>query len=259
MQIKLSFLKKQPFKRQYLYSKMKIALIGYGKMGHAIEEIALLRGHEIVCRIDADNTADFTSHAFASADVAIEFSTPSTAVDNYYRAFAAGIPVVSGTTGWTSRMAEIKAACEQGNTFFYASNFSLGVNIFFALNRWLASVMNHFDDYTVSLEEIHHIHKLDHPSGTAITLADGIIENIDKLSGWSETIAGNDILSITALREGEVPGTHTIRYDSDEDTITIEHQAKSRRGFALGAVIAAEFTVKHHGFLGMSDMLNFMK
>ncbi len=238
---------------------MKIALIGYGKMGHAIEEIALSRGHEIVCRIDADNVGDFESPAFAAADVAIEFTTPATAVDNYYRAFAAGIPVVSGTTGWLDRMPEIKAACEKGCTFFYVSNFSLGVNIFFALNRWLASVMNHFEDYSVSLEEIHHIHKLDHPSGTAITLAEGLIENLDAMRRWSETESASDLIPVTAKREGEVPGTHIVRYDSEVDTITIEHQAKSRRGFALGAVVAAEFTVGKKGFLTMNDLLPFLK
>lgn len=238
---------------------MKIALIGYGKMGHVIEEIAMARGHEIVCRIDVDNQHDFESEAFASADVAIEFTTPATAVENYRRAFAAGVPVVSGTTGWLDRMPEIEKACEEGATFFYASNFSLGVNVFFAVNRWLASVMNYFDDYHVSLEEIHHIHKLDHPSGTAITLADGIIENIDRLSQWSETQQAADVLPIVAQREGEVPGTHIVRYDSEVDTITIEHRAKSRRGFALGAVVAAEFTVGKKGFLTMSDMLAFMR
>ena len=238
---------------------MKIALIGYGKMGRVIEEIALTRGHEVVCRIDVDNQADFYSPAFASADVAIEFTTPATAVNNYKKAFAAGVPVVSGTTGWLESMPEIKAACDEGATFFYASNFSLGVNVFFAVNRWLAGVMNHLDDYKVSLEEIHHIHKLDHPSGTAITLADGIVENIDRLNGWSETLQADDMLPITAQREGEVPGTHIVQYDSEVDTITIEHRAKSRRGFALGAVVAAEFTVGKKGFLTMSDMLSFLK
>ncbi|MBR5843511.1 MAG: 4-hydroxy-tetrahydrodipicolinate reductase [Bacteroidaceae bacterium] len=238
---------------------MKIALIGYGKMGHVIEEIALARGHEVVCRIDVDNQDDFHSPAFASADVAIEFTTPATAVDNYKRAFAAGVPVVSGTTGWLDRMPEIKAACDEGATFFYASNFSLGVNVFFAVNRWLAGVMNHLDDYKVRLEEIHHIHKLDHPSGTAITLADAIVENIDRLNGWSETALADDMLPITAQREGEVPGTHIVQYDSEVDTITIEHRAKSRRGFALGAVVAAEFTVGKKGYLTMSDMLSFLK
>lgn len=238
---------------------MKIALIGYGKMGHAIEEIALKRGHEIVCCIDRDNTADFASQAFAQADIAIEFTTPATAVDNYYKAFAAGKPVVSGTTGWLERLPEIKEACQHGNTLFYASNFSLGVNIFFAMNRWLASVMNHFDNYRASLEEIHHIHKLDHPSGTAITLAEELIANTDKLSQWSEEKTGNDILPVTAIRRGEEPGTHIIRYESDADVITIEHRAKSREGFALGAVLATEFTIGKHGWLTMKDMLPFLQ
>lgn len=238
---------------------MKIALIGYGKMGHVIEEIAISRGHKIVCRIDVDNQEDFLSESFASADVAIEFTTPATAFDNYMKAFAAGVPVVSGTTGWLDRLPQIKAACDEGNTFFYASNFSLGVNIFFAMNRWLAQVMNNFDNYNVSLKEVHHIHKFDHPSGTAITLADGILENIDTLTRWSETEQAADVLPIIAEREGEVPGTHIVQYDSEVDTITIEHKAKSRRGFALGAVLAAEFTVGKKGFLTMSDMLSFMK
>lgn len=237
---------------------MKIALIGYGKMGHAIEEIAISRGHEIVCRIDADNLDDFNSEAFASAHVAIEFTTPATAVDNYKRAFAVGIPVVSGTTGWLDRMPEIKDACQEGATFFYASNFSLGVNIFFAMNRWLSQVMNMFDNYRVSLEEIHHIHKLDHPSGTALTLANDIVGGIERLDRWSETDMSDSTLPITARREGEVPGTHIVQYDSDVDTITIEHCAKSRRGFALGAVIAAEYTVGKKGFLTMNDMLSFL-
>lgn len=238
---------------------MKIALIGYGKMGRAIEAIAVARGHEIVCRIDAHNVADIDTLAFASADVAIEFTTPATAVENYKRAFAQGVPVVSGTTGWLDRMPEIKEACQQGATFFYASNFSLGVNIFFAMNRWLAAVMNKFDNYAVSLEEIHHVHKLDHPSGTAITLADDIIGGVERVARWSETEQAADVLPITAEREGEVPGTHIVRYDSDVDIITIEHRAKSRQGFALGAVVAAEYTVGKKGFLTMSDMLPFLK
>lgn len=227
-------------------------------MGHAIEEIAIARGHEIVCRIDADNVDEIDTPTFASADVAIEFTTPATAFDNYKRAFAQGVPVVSGTTGWLDRMPEIKEACLHGATFFYASNFSLGVNIFFAMNSWLASIMNQFDNYRVSLDEIHHIHKLDHPSGTAISLAEGIIEGVDRVSRWSETEQAADVLRITAEREGEVPGTHIVRYDSPVDTITIEHRAKSRQGFALGAVVAAEFTVGKKGFLTMSDMLPFL-
>lgn len=242
-----------------LFFKMKIALIGYGKMGHAIEEIAVLRGHEIVCRIDADNQDAFESPTFAEVDVAIEFTTPATAVGNYLKSFEKGVPVVSGTTGWLDRMPEIERACEEGATFFYASNFSLGVNIFFAMNRWLASVMNKFENYDVALEEIHHVHKLDHPSGTAITIADDIVSELNRLARWRENENTPEVLPIISKREGEIPGTHIVRYDSDVDTITIEHRAKSRRGFALGAVVAAEFTVGKRGFLTMSDMLSFLK
>lgn len=239
---------------------MKIALIGYGKMGHAIEEIALSRGHEIVCHIDKDNQEDFDSPQFKSADVAIEFTAPSVAVGNYRRAFAAGIPVVSGTTGWLEHLPEVKEACEHGQTFFYASNFSLGVNIFFAVNKYLASIMNHFPQYSVSLEEIHHIHKLDHPSGTAITLAEDIISQLDSKNSWTENLpAPADAIPIVARREGEVPGTHSITYDSPVDSIRITHEAKSRKGFALGAVIAAEFTVGKKGFLSMQDLFSFLK
>lgn len=239
---------------------MKIALIGYGKMGHAIEEAALSRGHEIVCRIDKDNQEDFDSVSFKSADVAIEFTAPSVAVDNYRRAFTAGIPVVSGTTGWLEHLPEIREACEKGQTFFYASNFSLGVNIFFAVNKYLAGIMNHFPQYSVKIEEIHHIHKLDHPSGTAITLAEDIIGQLDAKHSWSENMpAADDSIHITARREGEIPGTHTIVYDSAVDTIRITHEAKNRKGFALGAVVAAEFTVGKKGFLTMQDLFSFLK
>ena len=239
---------------------MKIALIGYGKMGHAIEEIALSRGHEIVCRIDKDNQEDFDSPQFKSADVAIEFTAPTVALGNYRRAFAAGVPVVSGTTGWLEHLPEVKAACEAGQTFFYASNFSLGVNIFFAVNKYLAGIMNHFPQYSVILEEIHHVHKLDHPSGTAITLAEDIIAQLDSKHSWTENLpAPADAIPVVARREGEVPGTHTITYDSEVDTIRITHEAKSRKGFALGAVIAAEFTVGKKGFLTMQDLFSFLK
>ncbi len=237
---------------------MKIALIGYGKMGHAIEQIALQRGHEIVSIIDVDNQEDFASDAFKSADVAIEFSMPAVAMDNYRKAFAAGVPVVSGTTGWLEHLPEIKAACEVGHTFFYASNFSLGVNIFFALNKYLAKIMNGFPAYDVRMVETHHIHKLDAPSGTAITLAEGLIDNIDRKDKWVEgkEPAANEV-GIRSIREGEVPGIHTIIYESDVDTISITHDAKSRMGFALGAVVAAEFTCGKKGFLTMQDMLKF--
>lgn len=239
---------------------MKIALIGYGKMGHAIEEIALSRGHEIVCRIDKDNQDDFDSPQFKSADVAIEFTAPTVALGNYRRAFAAGVPVVSGTTGWLEHLPEVKEACEKGQTFFYASNFSLGVNIFFAVNKYLAGIMNHFPQYEVSLEEIHHVHKLDHPSGTAITLAEDIIGQLDSKHSWTEALpAPADAIPVVARREGEVPGTHIITYDSEVDTIRISHEAKSRKGFALGAVVAAEFTVGKKGFLTMQDLFSFLK
>ncbi|MDR2145307.1 MAG: 4-hydroxy-tetrahydrodipicolinate reductase [Tannerella sp.] len=239
---------------------MKIALIGYGKMGRTIEKIALQRRHEIVARIDVDNQGDFASPAFRSADVAIEFTAPSTAFENYLRCFAAGLPVVSGTTGWTSRINEIKNLCEtEGRTFFYASNFSIGVNIFFALNKYLARIMNGFPNYDVDMTEIHHIHKLDAPSGTAITLAEDIIYNLERKKAWklADGQHGDGDLLITAVREDEVPGTHEIRYTSDVDDITIRHNAQNREGFALGAVLAAEFTAGRKGFLGMKDLLKF--
>ncbi len=237
---------------------MKIALIGYGKMGKTIERIALNRGHEIVCIIDINNPEDFDSDKFRSADVAIEFTTPSTAVDNYLKAFKQGVPVVSGSTGWTSRINEIKALCDNGDaTFFWTSNFSLGVNLFFELNKYLSSSMDNFTEYTPSMKEIHHIHKLDHPSGTAITLAEGLIENTNRIDKWTENDVHNaDELFIAHEREGEVPGTHIISWDSSVDTITIEHKAKSREGFALGAVIAAEWTKGRKGFLTMSELMH---
>lgn len=238
---------------------MKIALIGYGKMGKTIEQIALQRGHQIVSIIDINNTADFESEAFRSADVAIEFTTPATALGNYMRCFAANVPVVSGTTGWLEHLDEVKAKCEQeGKTFFYASNFSVGVNIFFALNRYLAKIMNGFPAYDVRMTEVHHIHKLDAPSGTAITLAEGILENVERKERWTlETAERPTDLPIHAIREGEVPGIHEIIYESEADTISIKHDAKSRAGFALGAVIAAEFTAGKKGFLGMNDLFHF--
>lgn len=238
---------------------MKIALIGYGKMGKTIEQIALNRGHQIVSIVDINNPEEFQSDNFKSADVAIEFTTPATAFDNYMKSFAVGVPVVSGTTGWLDRIGEIKDKCaKEGKTFFYASNFSIGVNIFFALNKHLAKIMNNFPPYTISMTETHHIHKLDAPSGTAITLAEGIIENVDRKERWTlETAEQPTDLPIHAIREGEVPGIHEVTYESDVDYISIKHDAKSRAGFALGAVVAAEFTAGKKGFLGMDDMLKF--
>lgn len=238
---------------------MNIALIGYGKMGHAIEKIALDRGHKIVAIIDVNNSTDFESAAFKSADVAIEFSTPDSAINNYRKCFEANIPVVAGTTGWLEHMDEVKKACaEQGKTFFYASNYSIGVNIFFTLNKYLAKIMNNYPNYDVKMEEIHHIHKLDAPSGTAITLAEGLIKELDRKDRWNlETEEKNTDVAIHCIREGEVPGIHEIVYESEADVISIKHDAKSRIGFALGAVVAAEFTNGKKGYLGMNDMLNF--
>lgn len=238
---------------------MKIALIGYGKMGKEIERIAQDRGHSIVSIIDENNLSGFDSSEFKNADVAIEFTTPASAMSNFRKCFEANVPVVAGTTGWLENMPEVKDACENKNqTFFYASNYSLGVNIFFAVNKYLAKIMNQFTDYAVKMEEVHHIHKLDAPSGTAITLAEGIIENVDRKNNWHlETEMKPSDLAIHCIREGEVPGIHEIFYESEADIISIKHDAKNRKGFALGAVLAAEFTCGKKGFLGMQDMLNF--
>lgn len=238
---------------------MNIALIGYGKMGHEIEKIALQRGHNIVSIIDMNNLEEFNSPAFKSADVAIEFSTPDSAIQNYRKCFEVGVAVVAGTTGWLEHLDEVKRACtEQGKTFFYASNYSLGVNIFFALNKYLAKIMNNYPSYEVKMEEVHHIHKLDAPSGTAITLAEDLIKEVDRKERWSLEVEEKQTdLPIHCIREGEVPGIHEIIYESEADIISIKHDAKSRVGFALGAVLAAEFTNGKKGFLGMGDMLKF--
>ncbi len=238
---------------------MKIALIGYGKMGKTIERIALVRGHEIVSVIDVDNLDDFDSEKFKSADVAIEFTAPQVAPSNYRRAFASGVAVVSGTTGWTKELPQLKKEIEDGGkTLFWSSNFSLGVNIFMALNKYLAGIMNQFPNYNVEMTEVHHTQKLDAPSGTAITLAEGILEKLDRKSVWvKETETKPHEIAIKSIREGLVPGIHTIRYESEVDSIEITHDTKNREGLALGAVVAAEFTVGKKGFLGMEDLLKF--
>lgn len=238
---------------------MKIALIGYGKMGKMIEEIARSRGHEIVSIIDIDNQQDFESEAFKSADVAIEFTNPTAAYDNYLKAWAKGVKVVSGSTGWMKEHGdEVRQQCATGGkTLFWASNFSIGVAIFSAVNRYLAQIMNQFPQYDVEMEETHHVHKLDHPSGTAITLAEEIVERLDRKESWAEDTTDPKRLRVDHIRRGEVPGIHTIRYDSDADIITITHDAHSRRGFALGAVLAAEYTKEHQGLLTISDMFKF--
>ncbi|WP_424044628.1 4-hydroxy-tetrahydrodipicolinate reductase [Prevotella denticola] len=251
---------------------MKIALIGYGKMGHMIEQIARDRGHEIVSIIDVDNIEDFDSPAFASADVAIEFTNPTAAFGNYQRAFAHNVKVVSGSTGWMQdHKADVEKMCsEGGQTLFWASNFSIGVAIFSAVNRYLAKIMNGFPQYDVEMEEVHHVHKLDAPSGTAITLAEDIIDRLDRKDKWVKgfqhaadgTESGSnkvapDELPIASIRRDEVPGIHSISYDSEADKITITHNAHSRKGFALGAVLAAEYTKDHSGLLTTSDLFRF--
>ncbi len=237
---------------------MKIALIGYGKMGHEIEKIALERGHEIGLIIDLNNQADLTAEKLEGHDVAIEFTSPVSAINNYTQCIEAHIPVVSGTTGWSKQKEKIMVLLQQyDGTFFYASNFSLGVNLFFELNKQLARLMDPFEDYEISIEETHHIQKLDAPSGTAITLAEGIIDNLNRKKKWTlSNQRTSDALVINPIRRGSVPGIHTIRYESSADLITIQHEAKSRRGFAMGAVIAAEFTYGKKGWLGMNDLLS---
>ncbi len=238
---------------------MKIALIGYGKMGKIIERVAKERGHEIVSVIDIDNADDFESEAFRSADAAIEFTVPHVALGNIRRAFAAGVPVVCGTTGWTDDIQALKKEIQKhGNALFLSSNFSIGVNVFMEVSRHLAKLMNQFPNYNVEMTEVHHTQKLDAPSGTAITLAEGIFENLQRKSSWSKEIETSpDKLAIKSIREGQVPGIHTIRYESEIDSISITHDAKNREGFALGAVLAAEFIAGKQGFFGMKDLLKF--
>ncbi len=237
---------------------MKIALIGYGKMGKEIEKIALDRGHEIVLKIDVSNPEELTLANLQKADAAIEFTIPSSATANYRLCFEAGVPVVSGTTGWLEKLPEVQQLCKTMNgTFFYASNFSLGVNIFFALNQKLAQLMANRPEYTIGMTEIHHTQKLDAPSGTAITLAEGILENIPEKTNWVNHASSNvSELEIISEREGQVPGTHIIKYDSEVDYLEITHLAKSRKGFAFGAVLAAEYSVGKKGILSMNDLLN---
>ena len=231
---------------------MKIALLGYGKMGQVIEKIALQRGHEIVLRKSIEDSFDGLEHA----DVAIDFSAPDAAVENISTALKIGIPVISGTTGWLSEYDNMVQLCtEKNSAFISSSNFSLGVNIFFELNEYLAKIMSKFDDYKVGIEEIHHTQKLDSPSGTAISLANGIIKNSNYENWTLENPMSNEIV-IDAKRIENVPGTHTVSYNSDVDLIEIKHLAHNREGFALGAVIAAEWILGKKGVFTMKDILN---
>jgi 4-hydroxy-tetrahydrodipicolinate reductase len=236
---------------------MKILLLGYGKMGKTIEKIAVDKGHSIVGRIDIQNRSDMDQLGTGDVDVAIEFSSPEAAFENIKYCLKKGWPVVCGTTGWLEHRAEIETLCtEKGGAFFYASNYSIGVNLFFRLNRQLAKLMNG-QGYTPSMTEIHHIHKLDAPSGTAITLAEGISEENESINGWKLAPDSDPVfLTITSEREGEVPGTHIIRYDSHVDSIEIAHTAHNRAGFASGAVVSAEWLVGKQGVFSMDDLLS---
>ncbi len=236
---------------------MKIALIGYGKMGKEIEKIAISRGHEISLKIDINNPEDLTITNLQKSDVAIEFTIPASAIKNYNICFDAEIPVVSGTTGWLDKKDEVYKKCnETYGTFFYGSNFSVGVNLFFELNKKLADLMAPRAEYNVEMTEVHHTQKLDAPSGTAISLADDILDKLPGKDSWvnDKEPAANSI-NIKSERIGQIPGIHTVRYESDVDFIEISHSAKSRKGFAFGAVLAAEYCLENSGILTMKDLL----
>jgi len=248
---------KQVFSQKYLI--MNIALIGYGRMGHEIETIAIKRGHVIKLIIDQDNTGDLNAVNLNWIDVAIEFSTPDTAYHNIIKCLENKVPVVCGTTGWLDNYENAVNACRQYSTsFIHSTNFSIGVNILFMLNKELAKQMNRFGEYKVTIEEIHHTKKLDAPSGTAITLANGISSNHSEYEGWCfDKERNSNRIPISSVREGTVPGTHTVMWDSDIDSISLIHEAKNRRGLALGAVVAAEFIYSKKGIFTMNDVMGF--
>lgn len=239
---------------------MKIALIGYGKMGKAIEAIALEQGHEVVLKIDLDNANDLNATNIAAADVAIEFTGPHSAVNNILTCFKLGIPVVSGSTGWLAEWVSVANACKaQNGTFIYSSNYSIGVNLFFELNQYLAKLMDQYPSYDVLLKEIHHTQKKDAPSGTAITLAEQVLAGISRKSSWSNQPekANSPVLSILSERIDPAPGTHHVKYHSAIDDIEIIHTAHNRTGFAGGAVKAAAFAVGKKGIYTMKEVLGF--
>ncbi len=236
---------------------MKAVIIGYGVMGHEVEKALAERGHELLMTIDAGENDKFGSELFREADVAIEFSTPATAFDNVAACLKAGVPIVCGTTGWNDRIPEAQQLCKElDGTFFHASNFSIGVNVLFRVNAYLAQLMERFPEYEVSMQEIHHTRKKDAPSGTAITLAEGILQHLSRKRGWVNTHAEGDLLGIESVREGDVPGIHEVRYESDADLLVVRHEAKGRRGFARGAVLAAEFAATRKGVLSMDDLFD---
>ncbi|MBD1431895.1 MULTISPECIES: 4-hydroxy-tetrahydrodipicolinate reductase [Sphingobacterium] len=246
---------------------MKVVILGYGKMGQLIEKFAMKRGHEIFLIVDKDNREFISASDIAEADVAIDFSEPAAALDNIHLCFEANLPIVVGTTGWYTHLDEVKSICEDENqTMLYGSNFSIGVNVFFHVNKLLAKAMSPYQQYDVQVEEIHHIHKLDAPSGTAITIAEGILENTPGKTNWvnnvidtgEEVIAKPDELLIESHRIEEVPGTHTVLYSSEVDQIEFKHTAHSRAGFALGAVVAAEWVQDKKGFYQVTEMFDFI-
>lgn len=245
---------------------MKIAILGYGKMGRIIEQLALERGHEIVLKVNLDNIEDLTIANLEKADVAIDFSHPDSVLANIDLCFEAHVPVVIGTTGWYGRLQEIKNRCESSNnTVLYASNFSIGVNVFFYVNQVLAKIMNRYPQYEVQVEEIHHTEKVDSPSGTAMTIAEGILAGLDRKNEWINELVGSgnelvlkqDQLLIESHRIQDVPGTHTVIYSSEVDEIEFKHTAHSRAGFALGAILAAEWLQNKTGFFNITDMFDF--
>ena len=245
---------------------MKIALLGYGKMGQIIERFALERGHEVVLKITADNRGELTSSNLSKADVAIDFSAPDAAISNIYACFDANVPVVVGTTGWYGQLQQVKDDClSRNNSLLYGSNFSIGVNLFFHINQVMARLMNDFPAYDVQVEEIHHTQKLDAPSGTAMTIAEGIIDNLERKQEWVNELEGTpydevltpEQLLIASQRVDQVPGTHTVVYSSEVDDIELKHTAHSRAGFALGAVVAAEWLQHKQGFYNIADIFNF--
>jgi 4-hydroxy-tetrahydrodipicolinate reductase len=245
---------------------MKIALLGYGKMGQIIERFALERGHEVVLKITAENRGELSSSNLSKADVAIDFSAPDAAISNIYACFDANVPVVVGTTGWYGQLQQVKDDClSRNNTLLYGSNFSIGVNLFFHINQVMARLMNDFPAYDVQVEEIHHTQKLDSPSGTAMTIAEGIIDNLERKQEWVNELEGTpsekalkaEQLFIASQRVDQVPGTHTVVYSSEVDDIELKHTAHSRAGFALGAVVAAEWLQHKQGFYNIADIFNF--
>jgi 4-hydroxy-tetrahydrodipicolinate reductase len=245
---------------------MKIAILGYGKMGRIIEKFAIDRGHDIVLKVNIENIEELTIANLQKADVAIDFSTPDSALSNIELCFAAHLPIVVGTTGWYGHLQEVKNKCKEGNnTLLYASNFSIGVNVFFFVNKVLAKIMNRYAQYDVQVEEIHHTEKLDAPSGTAMTIAEGILSELDRKNEWVNELIGSgeeliskpDQLLIESHRIEDVPGTHTVIYGSEVDNIEFKHKAHSRAGFALGAVLSAEWLQDKKGFFNITEMFDF--